>query len=244
MRDEALGFGKVADAYERGRPGYPQEIVDWIATRAGLGPGTTVVDLAAGTGKLTRLLMGTGAQVLAVEPVAGMRDELVRRLPELDVLDGTAEAMPLPDVTADAVTVAQAFHWFANDDAVAEIARVLRPGGLLAVVFNRWDHDHAEQVTISEIMEPYRAYEPAHSTGEWRGVLAASPLFEPAGGLSAPNEQVLDADGVADRVGSVSFIAKLPDEVRAQVLADARGLAAAGPVTLRYVAEVSGYAKA
>jgi SAM-dependent methyltransferase len=150
--------------------------------------------------------------------------------------------MPLRDAMADAVTVAQAFHWFANDEAVAEIARVLRPAGMLAVVFNRWDYDQAEQVTISQIMEPYRAHEPAHRTGEWRGVLAASSLFEPAGDLSVPNEQVLDADGIADRVGSVSFIAKLSTEERAQVLRQARALADAGPVTLRYVTEVSAYA--
>ena len=110
IREAAHGFDANADAYEAARPSYPAEAVAHIVGHGGIGPGTRVLDLAAGTGKLTRLLVPTGAHVVAVEPVAAMRDLLVAALPALEVHDGTAEDLPLPDASVDAVTVAQAFH--------------------------------------------------------------------------------------------------------------------------------------
>src|SRR5690606_25154234 len=127
----AEGFGRGAEAYESARPSYPPDAVGEIATVCDVGPGRRVLDLAAGTGKLTRLLVPTGAEVVAVEPVAEMRAVLSAVLPGVEALDGTAEAIPLPDASVDAVTVAQAFHWFDPPVALAEIARVLRPGGTL-----------------------------------------------------------------------------------------------------------------
>src|SRR3954447_12587724 len=112
----AAGFSAGSNAYDRGRPSYPPEAVDLIVAELGIGEGSTVVDLAAGTGKFTALLVPTGATVLAIEPVAEMRETLVRTVPGVEAKDGTAESMPLPDGSADAVIVAQAFHWF---DAVA-----------------------------------------------------------------------------------------------------------------------------
>src|SRR5207249_4825593 len=116
----AAGFDRAADAYERGRPGYPREAVARLAAQFRLGEGVTVLDLAAGTGKLTRMLATTGATVVAVEPVAGMRRVLAQAVPGARVLNGTAEAIPVADGAVDAVTVAQAFHWFDADRAVAE----------------------------------------------------------------------------------------------------------------------------
>ena len=118
----AEGFQQGADAYERARPSYPAEAVAFLVGHAGLGPDRRVLDLAAGTGKLTRLLVPSGAEVVAVEPVEAMRAVLREAEPELEVLDGTAEAIPLGDGSVDAVTVAQAFHWFDAPAALAEIA--------------------------------------------------------------------------------------------------------------------------
>jgi SAM-dependent methyltransferase len=132
----AQSFASVAGVYERARPEYPEAAVDWLASRLDLGPGRTVVDLAAGTGKLTRMLVPTRARVIAVEPVPEMLAELRRAAPEAQALQGTAEAIPLPDAGADAVTVAQAFHWFDPPRALREIARVLRPGGRLGLIWN------------------------------------------------------------------------------------------------------------
>src|SRR5689334_10252480 len=131
-------FDRVPSLYDRARPDYPAEAVDWMVAALGVGPESTVVDLAAGTGKLTKALLARArARVVAVEPSAAMLRRLREVAPTADAIEGTAEAIPLPDATADAVTVAQAFHWFANDTALAEIHRVLRPDGRLALVWNR-----------------------------------------------------------------------------------------------------------
>src|SRR4029450_13324531 len=126
------GCAGSAEAYAGGRPGYPAAAVAWLARRLALGPGRTVVDLGAGTGQLSRLLGETGARVVAVEPVEEMRTLLTG----VEVLAGTAESIPLPDASADAVTAAQAFHWFDGPTALAEIAGVLAPGGAPAPVWN------------------------------------------------------------------------------------------------------------
>ena len=106
----------MADVYERARPEYPAEAVDWIAAKLDLRPGRTVLDLGAGTGKLTRALIPTGARVIAVEPGDAMRAELERAVPSALALRGSAEAIPLGDNTVDAITVGQAFHWFRHDE--------------------------------------------------------------------------------------------------------------------------------
>src|SRR5580658_6312532 len=108
----ARGFGAQADAYDRARPSYPPEAIDWLVEGMGIKPGQRVVDLAAGTGKLTVLLAGTGAELMAVEPVGSMRDRLRQLLPDVPLLAGVAEALPFADDSLDAVLVAQAFHWF------------------------------------------------------------------------------------------------------------------------------------
>ena len=133
------GFGRGAATYERGRPSYPADAIDVLVRELGIGPDRDVLDLAAGTGKLTRLLVPTGARLVAVEPVAAMADQLRTAVPGVEVHDGTAEAIPLPDGSVDAVVVGQAFHWFDAPVALAEIARVLRPGGGLGLIWNERD---------------------------------------------------------------------------------------------------------
>ncbi|TMM16368.1 MAG: endonuclease III, partial [Actinobacteria bacterium] len=144
------GFGLAADAYERGRPDYPADALAFLVERLDLRPGRTVADLAAGTGKLTRLLAPTGADVIAVEPIAEMR----AKIEGARVLDGAAEAIPLADASVDAVTVAQAFHWFRAGEALVEIHRVLRPGGGLALVWNVRDERDPIHAAVSEILAP------------------------------------------------------------------------------------------
>src|SRR5919205_118513 len=128
-------FGSAAQSYERGRPGYPPEALDWLLP-AGV---RRVLDLAAGTGKLTRLLVARGLDVVAVEPSAGMRAEFARVLPGVPVLAGAAEDIPLDDANVDAVLVGQAWHWVDPERACPEIARVLTPGGRLGLVWNMRD---------------------------------------------------------------------------------------------------------
>ena len=149
-RDEliarATSFGAVADMYERARPGYPREAVEWLTGP----PPLDVVDLGAGTGKLTRSLVALGHRVTAVEPLPEMLDRLREAVPEATAVLGTAEVIPLADGSADVVTAAQAFHWFDHERALPEIARVLRPGGRLGLVWNMRDEREPWVAKLSE----------------------------------------------------------------------------------------------
>ena len=229
------GFGSAAVSYEQARPDYPGAAVGWLAEQLGLEPGATVVDLAAGTGKLTRMLVTTGATVVAVEPVDQMRAQLERAVPGARALAGFAERMPLPDGSADAVTVAQAFHWFSRDEALDEIARVLRQGGGLGLIWNTRDQADDLQRQISELIEPMRGDEQTHVGEGWREIVEAHPQFGPLEERRFTHEQVLDTDGLVERVRSVSFVAVLPPSEQEDLLARVRELAGPGPMRLPYV---------
>jgi ubiquinone/menaquinone biosynthesis C-methylase UbiE len=237
----AHAFDSTAGAYERGRPDYPQEAVDALAAALGIGPGTTVVDLGAGTGKLTRLLVPTAARVVAVEPLAGMRVQLTQAVRQVEVLDGTAHAIPLPDGSADAVMAAQAFHWFADDAALAEIHRVLRPEGGLGLVWNVRDVSVPWVARLTEILEPCAADDvPRHRRDDWRRVFETTDRFTPLEERRFPHAQVVDPDSIRDRVGSISFVAALPAAEREAVLDEVSALVAAQapPVTIPYETRV------
>lgn len=206
----AVAFGSVAADYERARPSYPPAAVDLLRRHLGIRPGTRVLDLAAGTGKLTRLLAGTGADVVAVEPVEGMREQLAQAVPEVEILDGTAESIPLPDGSVDAVTVAQAFHWFRFEEALAEIRRVLRPGCGLAIVFNERDERVPWVREWNERIEWHSRRIAYYQTTDWRGVLAEAG-FGGVGQADVEWVQPMTRDLLAARVRSVSYVAELDD---------------------------------
>jgi SAM-dependent methyltransferase len=232
-RAAAEGFGRSAEAYQQGRPGYPPGALAVLLSH--LPAEATVLDLAAGTGALTRPLLDAGLEVVAVEPVAEMRAALPA---PARALEGTAEAIPLGPAAVDAVVVGQAFHWFDGDAALAEIHRVLRPEGLLALFWNRRVADDPVNVAIDQLVDPHRADVPTHRTEEWRAVFERTLLFVPLSEHEVPNEQRLDADGMAARVGSISFIAALDAPERKRVLERARAIAGEGTVTVPYRTEV------
>jgi len=243
LHPETEGFARSAGAYERGRPGYPDALVEWIVSLSGAGTGTDVVDLGAGTGKLTRRLFGTGAEVVAVEPVSTMRLTLEVLLPEVRTVEGTAESLPLPDCSADVVTVAQAFHWFANDQALTEISRVLRPRGLLILVWNRRDPADPLQAGIAAIVDRHRDVTPSYGTGSWRNVMDETQLFVAEAEVHLPNDQRTSRSGLRDRVASTSFVARLPDGERTRLLDEVVGLLPDGEekVVLRYTTDAYAY---
>jgi SAM-dependent methyltransferase len=232
----AVGFASAADVYERARPSYPQDAIDWLAAQTGLGPGRTVVDLGAGTGKLTRLLLPTGARVVAVEPIPEMR----AHIDGAEVLDGTAEAIPLPDASADVVTVAQAFHWFDHERALPEIHRVLRSKGSLVIVWNMRDLDDPVQRGVEDLLGPMRREVPGQILGAWREPLARSTLFGPATLGAFTYEQQFTTDDLCDRVASTSFVAALPPVDREELLVRVRALThgIAEPFPFPYKTEV------
>jgi SAM-dependent methyltransferase len=223
------GFGAGAAVYAHARPGYPDEIRSWLTGELGLGAGKHAIDLGAGTGKFTPYLAGTGADVTAIEPVQAMRGELHRALPDVTALEGEATAIPLADGSADAVVCAQAFHWFATKETLAEIRRVLKPGGCLGLVWNVRDERVAWVAGLTRIMAPFERETPRYGSGEWRRPFPAegfSPLREHrfSFGHRGPAERV-----IVDRVLSVSFIAALPPEKRDRVADQIRALIAATP---------------
>ena len=225
----AEGFGRDADAYVRGRPDFPSAAYAWLREDLGLQPGKTVIDLGAGTGKFTRLLVETGATVTAVEPVAAMRDRMVRDLPGVTSLQGHAQNIPLPDACADALICAQAFHWFANADSLAEIRRVLKPGGVLGLIWNVRDQSVDWVRALTSIMDPYEGDAPRYDDGEWRAVFPARGFGE-LHEKSFPHVHIgSPAQVIVDRVASVSFIAALDVPTRARVLAKVRALIDATP---------------
>ncbi len=205
---ESRGFELVADLYERSRPGYPSEAVAWFAQRLDLRAGRTVLDLGAGTGKLARALVETGAHVVAVEPGEAMRARLEQAVPEAEALAGAAEAIPLADASVDAVTAGQAFHWFRADEALREVHRVLRPGGGLGLVWNQRDWDDPFQQEVSRLLEPFvPAGRPEVTASGWREELDASDLFGQLEERRLAFSNELDADRIAERIASISFVA-------------------------------------
>lgn len=225
----AQGFQSGSTAYERGRPDYPAEVADWLSDTLNIGPGKTVLDLGAGTGKFTKRLVATGTTVIAVEPIDGMREKLMASLPGLEALPGTGEAIPLPDASVDAVVCAQAFHWFATKAALAEISRVLKPGGRLGLIWNMRDEANPWVAAISEIIRPYEGDAPRAYRGTWREafpVPTLSPLDEQRfayGHIGSPE------DVIVNRTLSTSFIAKLADAERESIASRLRNLVATHP---------------
>jgi SAM-dependent methyltransferase len=225
----SAGFAEVAGAYERGRPEYAPAAVGAVAAELGIPAGGQVLDLAAGTGKLTRALLGVGLDVVAVEPQLELRELLTESVGGERVREGFAEAIPLPDESVAAVTVADAFHWFDHAPALAEIGRVLRPGGGLAVLSAVPDWSGASW---------------AHEVGTMiAGMITEHPKFDgppwqesvrAAGGWSEPREvrvttsQPASPERMVDYIASMSWVASLPEDRRAETLAKVEAIVGAG----------------
>jgi SAM-dependent methyltransferase len=223
----------AAAAYERGRPPYPPEAVDWLLPDGA----SRVLDLGAGTGKLTRQLRDRGLDVIAVEPSEGMREQLARAVPGVAVYDGSAEQIPLPDHSVDAVLVAQAWHWVDRSRAVPEVARVLGPGGRLGLVWNIRDEREDWVAELGRIL-----HDPGdHRRGD-RGIVG--PPFGPVEHRDVEWTHRLSRDELIDLAASRSYVITMTDQERAAVLAgvarlaDRRlGPAAVGELELPYVTE-------
>lgn len=238
------GFGAEAEAYDRARPSYPPDAVRWLSGNLGIGPGRRVADVAAGTGKLTALLAPVGADLVAVEPVAAMLARLRARLPGVPAVSAVAEALPFAADSLDAVVVAQAFHWFDADKALTELARVVRPGGHLGLVWNARARTGGWADQVWAVMDKVERHAP------WRDDRAAGEDGQPAppgadrrlrwserlitgghGGAWSPwieatfyHDHPATPEDVVDRIRSVSHVAALPPDQQKAVLAEIRAV--------------------
>jgi len=225
----AARFASVADAYERGRPGYAPAVVGALAAELALDPGAPVLDLAAGTGKLSRSLVAAGYDVVAVEPQAPLREVLAEAIGPERVREGLAERIPLDDFAVEAVTVADGFHWFDAAPALAEIRRVLAPGGRLAILTAAPDwRDASWAEGLGAMIAGMRPEHPFFDGPPWQEAAAT------AGGWSEPRQvrvivsEPTDAGRIVDYVASMSFVAALEQAERADFLARVRELVEAG----------------
>jgi ubiquinone/menaquinone biosynthesis C-methylase UbiE len=232
-RGRADIFGEVADAYERSRPGYPSQAITWM-----VGPDPRrVLDLGAGTGKLTRALVAAGHDVVAVDPSAPMLDMLRRNLPAVDARKGSAEVLPVADADVDVVVVAQAFHWFDQDRALTEIARVLRPGGRLGMVWNLRDETVPWVAELSRVIGSKDAF-PEDVVGG-RFTASARVGFVEAARFS--HSQRVDREELLALVRSRSYVAERPVQQREEILGEVDRLftrhAGDGSLLLPYVTQ-------
>jgi ubiquinone/menaquinone biosynthesis C-methylase UbiE len=236
----AKGFDAGAASYEAARPGYPDEALATLAEQLGIGGGTRVLDLAAGTGKLTRRLLELEADVIAVEPVDGMRAQLATAVPEVEAVTGTAEEIPLPDSSVDVVTVAQAFHWFDSARALRDIARVLRPGGGLAILWNERDEATPWVAEMSRLIRWHERTVSRYQHVAWAEIVAEAGCFTPLLEQQVRWDQPMTHELLAERVRSISYIAAMPEAERERLAAEVVGLVArkAEPFPLPYLCRV------
>jgi SAM-dependent methyltransferase len=238
----ADGYAATAATYVTGRPDYPAEVDGWLRGDLALCAGKSVLDLGAGTGKFLPHLRRTQASVIAVEPVPEMLARLTALHPGIAAQQGSAEDIPLPDSSVDAVVCAQSFHWFANADALGEIRRVLRVGGVLGLIWNVRDESLAWVAALRAILDAYEGDAPRYHTQAWRRQFPAAGFGKlcerrfPHGHIGSPQHVIID------RVLSTSFIAALSVAERDRVATQVRRLIAATPelagkiqVTLPYV---------
>jgi SAM-dependent methyltransferase len=225
----ATGFAEVADTYERGRPEYALAVVGAIAAELRIPEGATVLDLAAGTGKLTRALLDGGLDVVAVEPQAPLREILAANIGEERVREGLAEAIPLPDASVAAVTVADAIHWFDHAPALAEIRRVLAPGGGLAVLSTGPDWSGASWAhEVGTLMAELRPKHPHYDGPPWQDAVRAAEGWGALREIRVTSNQPARAERIVDYIGSISWMAALPQEQRTETLARVQALVSSG----------------
>lgn len=220
----AKGFNVSSEAYEKGRPGYPLEAIDFLISELKIGKNSCIADLAAGTGKLTKVLKKTAAKIIAIEPVEGMRRKFSALLPEIEIINGTAERIPLGSESLDAVFVAQAFHWFDGTAALNEIHRILKPGGKIGLIWNARDENTPWVLDLTKMIDPYERGAPRYKSGNWLRAFEKTSLFSKLSYNHFQYVQKGDVDMMVDRVGSISFIASLNDEEKKPLLEKVRKL--------------------
>lgn len=213
------GFGRIAEDYDRGRPAYASEAIDLLATEFSITRETVVLDVGAGTGKLTRQLANTGATVMALEPLDKMRRLLSKNLPSVALIRGKAESIELPDDSVDLIACAQSFHWFRTDQALSEFHRILRPHWALAILWNSRDDRVPWVRELSSILDRYEpASREVDASSTWQADFERVGLFHPLQHRQFDHAHRLDLETLKAAVRSRSYIAALDENERMKVV--------------------------
>ncbi len=222
-------FASVADCYERGRPEYPPAVIGALIAELRLDVGAPVLDLAAGTGKLTRALLACGLDVVAVEPQGALRERLAASVGGGRVRDGLAEAIPLPDGSVHAVSIADAFHWFDQQAALEEIRRVLRPGGGLAVLTTLPDWNGASWAhELGSLIVSQRPEHPYFDGPPWQEAIRSNGHWTEPYEIRVTVTQSARPERIVDHLASISWVAALGEDQRAELIGQMRGIIEAG----------------
>jgi len=219
VSERARSFETVAAEYERHRPGYPEEALHWAAEQLGLETGARVLDVGAGTGKLTRGLAALGLDVVAVEPGAPMLEQLRGAVPEAEALAGAAESLPLSDASIAAAFAGQAYHWFDREQAMPELHRVIRAGGGLTLLWNWWDERDPLQRELGAIVG-YAGHRPYADEA-----LPGAPWFREVGRTVVESAEESSPDGVTSHLATTSMFLTMDADERERRLAEVRGVA-------------------
>ncbi|HEV2126711.1 MAG TPA: class I SAM-dependent methyltransferase [Chloroflexota bacterium] len=243
----AHGYASAGTVYEQGRPSYPADAIACLVEVLGITAAIRVLDVGAGTGKLTQLLRPTAAQLVAVEPVAQMRNTFAQLLPDVWLAGGVAEALPLRDQSVDVIVAGTCFHWFDGPVALREIHRVLRPGGRLGLIWNARDLSVDWVRRLVDLVGTYMRGDPPRyeGSGAWRAPFETTTLFTPLEERHFPFAHEGDKQMVLKRVRSTSFIGALPADERERALTQVEQLLDSHPdtqgrqtVSLPYVSDV------
>ena len=225
------GYQTAGDSYDKGRPEYPEEAIQFLVRELDITNGKSILDLGAGTGKFTKLIAQTGANVIAVEPVEGMRKKFSELLPLIPISSGTAESIPLEASSIDTVVVAQAFHWFNGEKALSEIFRVLKPNGKLGLIWNARDESIDWVSKLTDIIDPHEKGAPRYKYGIWKKAFLTTTLFSPLSEKQFRYVQKGPPEMIVNRVASISFISALDAPAKSLTLSKVNTLLETHPQT-------------
>jgi SAM-dependent methyltransferase len=224
-----MQFQTDTGAYERGRPEYPQKVVDFFSVSFPILPNSVVLEIGVGTGKFTKLLLEAGVQIIALEPLENMRNKFTQMFPTIQVIDGVAESIPLPDKSVGSCDRGSGVSLVRRAQSDEEIHRVLKPNGNLGLVWNVQNRSHDWVEKLGQIVDVHEKGIAQYRTSQWKNAFATFKIFSPLQEVKFQHTHASTPEMIIDRVDSISFIQALPEAERKKALKEVRNLIESHP---------------